>query len=115
MRKFFAGVFVGWACSDFITRGLKEAVKFADENVVKKPVDVAQEPTTATTEVDFDRASYENPADGADLPLERIVQINASTPEEPVEVTYDELSKMSRRHAMVALGNGRLKFTEKTS
>lgn len=33
MRKFAAGVVVGWLCSDIITNGLKEVMKFIDNKV----------------------------------------------------------------------------------
>lgn len=36
MRKFFAGVLVGWVCSDIITQGIREFLDFADGKVDEK-------------------------------------------------------------------------------
>lgn len=56
MRKFAAGVVVGWLCSDIITNGLKELVKFIDNKV-----DETDEPSA-------DKAKTEEPKPGPENP-----------------------------------------------
>lgn len=62
------------------------------------------------TATDIVVASVSNPATGTDLPPERIAEINASTPENPVIITDDEIKAMNLTHVKVNLGRNRFKI-----
>lgn len=87
-------------------REMFEALKDAINNP-ERPEDVEGKDVSTDPSLP---ATSKNPARGTTLDIERIAEINAATPENPVILTSDEVKAMKLSHVQVNLGCNRFKI-----
>lgn len=109
MRNLIIGIAIGYYFSDAIDDLLGRS------NLVKpeKPSSVTYQTFNSSEEKGESlTASLRWPANGTELSPERKAEINDSTPDNPVTVTWDEIGKMNTNHVKVHVGSGRFKLEE---
>lgn len=102
MKQFVSGFVVGVATGvvfrETIMSRLRVAINTADE----KLDEVEAEPD--------DKPTWRHPANGTSFSDERKAEINNSTVENPVVVTWDEIAEMKISYVKVNVGSGRFKL-----
>lgn len=99
---FIVGVVTGVVFRESIMTRLRVAVNTADEKL-----DEVEE-----QESNNDKATVRWPAIGTSFSPERKLEINNSTPENPVVVTWDEIAEMNLNYVKVNIGSGRFQLEE---
>lgn len=104
LTGFTVGVFTGWLFHDVISQNLRKAVDYGNEKM--DDIEAERDNEGSVT------ASLRWPANGTNLSPERKSEINNSTPDSPVTITWDEIGEMNLSHVKVHVGSGRFKIDE---
>lgn len=105
---FVVGVATGYLCSGAIEVGLRRFAAFVDE----KTEEVERKKQTTEPKSYADEATLSNPASGTKLPSMRIQEINASSPDNPVVLTNEDIDAMDVMYIKAHIKSGRFTLIE---